>query len=162
VRNAVDHGVESGEGRARAGKAADAELRIETEIVGNDFVVSVSDDGPGVDHAALLARARSLGLDVSEHTPLAELVFADGVTSRAPAGELSGRGVGLSATRQACAAAGGVMELESRAGRGTRFTFRVRRPVLKPSPLATVLEQRWSLAPSSARPRAVGDSVLPR
>jgi two-component system chemotaxis sensor kinase CheA len=161
VRNAVDHGVEPEDERARAGKSPEAQIRIETRIDGNDFLVSVADDGPGIDRALLLERARGMGLDVDEHTPLSELVFADGVSSRRPASELSGRGVGLSATRQACSVSGGVVELESEPGRGARFTFRFRRPVLKPSPLAAVLEQRWSLAPSSRRPVAGAEPSEP-
>lgn len=161
VRNAVDHGVETPEVRVRVGKSAEAEIRIETRIEGNDFLIIVADDGPGIDRALLFERARGLGLDVDEHTPLGELVFADGVSSRRPASELSGRGIGLSATRQACAVAGGVAELESEPGRGARFTFRFRRAVLKPSPLAAVLEQRWSLAPSSRRPVAGAEASAP-
>lgn len=161
VRNAVDHGVETPAERERAGKSGVAEIRIATRIEGNDFLISVADDGPGIDRARLLERARGLGLDVDEQTPLGELVFADGVSSRRPANELSGRGIGLSATRQACAVAGGLVELESEPGRGARFTFRFRRAVLKPSPLAAVLEQRWSLAPSSRRSLTGTDAAVP-
>jgi len=80
----------------------------------------------------------------------AALVLTDGFSTRADVTDLSGRGVGLSATAEACRAEGGRLEIQNDVGRGARFVFRFRRPVVKTGALAAKVERRWSLVPAKA------------
>src|SRR5262249_41655859 len=66
VRNAISHGIESPEERAAAGKPAEATIRLAASTAGESVVLEVSDDGRGIDAAAIAARARAEGLSVAE------------------------------------------------------------------------------------------------
>lgn len=138
VRNSVDHGVESPADRRAAGKPERGRVVV-TATPGRDGVeVSVSDDGGGLDLAALAEAARRGGLRVpSSSTALAELVFVPGLTTRPSAGESSGRGVGLDAVRARVASLGGAVEVDSERGRGTVFTLRL--PVERPRVAVTLV-----------------------
>jgi chemotaxis protein histidine kinase CheA len=149
VRNAVDHGAESEAERAAARKPRVTQLELATERSDAGFVISVRDDGRGVDRAALLVAARRLNPTVRDDTPLEQLLFMDGVSSRSEVTHTSGRGVGLSAVGQACLAEGGRVEVITSPGQGTTFRFIFRAPVVKPGALAARLERRWSLLPES-------------
>jgi ABC-type amino acid transport substrate-binding protein len=126
-RNAVDHGLESPDERAAAGK--DESGRITCRIAAGLGVVriEVAEDGRGVDIPAVRSRAFELGLAGAEElaamddASLLRLLFRDGFTSRRVAGELSGRGVGLAAVWAEAVRLGGGVELENHPGKGTRL-----------------------------------------
>jgi len=125
VRNAFDHAIESAEEREAAGKDAQGCIRIEAFQRGNHVVIAVSDDGRGIDTAALRTRAEAAGLvradeTLSERETL-DLVFAAGLSTRAEVTETSGRGVGMDVVRQNLTALGGVVDVDSRPGRGARI-----------------------------------------
>jgi signal transduction histidine kinase len=147
IRNAVDHGLEAPEVREQAGKKPEGRLLLRTALVGGEFCLEVEDDGAGLDLAALRQAARERKLAVHGDGSDVQLVFADGVTTRAQATDISGRGVGLSATRDACEAHGGSIDVLSQAGRGTRFAFYFRRPIVDAAAVAAKRERRWRLAP---------------
>jgi len=149
VRNAIDHGIESPEERERAGKPAQATLRLRTYQTEDAFLLELADDGPGIDRESLLHAAQRRGLPVESDATLADLVFMEGVSSREQVSELSGRGVGMSAVLEACQAEGGQLEVKTEKNQGTCFQFRFRRPVVRTGELAARLERRWSLAPSA-------------
>jgi len=121
VRNAVDHGIESPEERVARGKPAVGTLRLGAAIEGGRLVVSVADDGAGVDLERVRRRARELGLPCHSQSQVLEAIFADGVTTRTDVSEISGRGVGTSAVRSACRQLGGEVTIESEFGRGTEL-----------------------------------------
>jgi two-component system chemotaxis sensor kinase CheA len=123
VRNAVDHGIESEDARLQAGKPAQSRIRVATSLENERFVITVEDDGPGVDWEALRARADEMGVDPMTFETRENLVFLPGVTSKASVTELSGRGVGMVAVRDACEALGGRVEIVSEAGQGTCVKF---------------------------------------
>jgi two-component system chemotaxis sensor kinase CheA len=123
LRNAVDHGIEDEALRRRRGKPCQGCIRVATSVENGQFLVTVEDDGPGVDWEALRAKAGALGIDPKTVEKRENLVFLPGVSSKASATELSGRGVGMAAVRDACEALGGRVEIASEAGRGTRVTF---------------------------------------
>jgi chemotaxis protein histidine kinase CheA len=150
TRNAVDHGVEPVAERAAAGKNERATIRLSTREDDDFFYVQISDDGRGIDADALLlaAEARGVRLDPGQDPRL--LVFADGVSTRADVTDLSGRGVGLSATKAACDAVDGRVQVSSEPGRGATFVFRFRRPFVKIGGLAEKVARRWSLRPLPA------------
>jgi two-component system chemotaxis sensor kinase CheA len=127
VRNSIDHGIEPVEERLAAGKAAQGCTKINAFQRGNHVVISVSDDGKGIDRAALLARAESLGL-VSADTELSDretlnLIFVPGLSTQVGVSETSGRGVGMDVVRENVAALGGAVEVESIPDRGTTISM---------------------------------------
>jgi two-component system chemotaxis sensor kinase CheA len=129
LRNAVDHGLESAEGRLAAGKPVPAVIRIRAERRGEHVVVEVADDGRGVD----LERVREVALDRGLVTVEAlaaldaaatlDLIFTPGFSTAATVGDLSGRGVGMDAVRAAIARLGGEVQMLSRAGQGSTVRF---------------------------------------
>jgi HPt (histidine-containing phosphotransfer) domain-containing protein/two-component sensor histidine kinase len=123
VRNAVDHGIESPDERTRAGKA-EPRLTFAAERRAGELVVTLADNGRGIDWEAVRNRATRWGMPQASQRDLIEALFADGVSTRDQATEVSGRGVGLAALRSAVAFLGGLIDVESIPGQGTCFTFR--------------------------------------
>jgi two-component system chemotaxis sensor kinase CheA len=123
LRNAVDHGIEDRELRRESGKAEQSLIKVSTKIDGERFVVTVEDDGPGVDWATLRAKAGKLGIAASVLEKTENLVFLPGVSSKASVTELSGRGFGMAAVRDACVALEGAVSISSEPGVGTRVSF---------------------------------------
>jgi two-component system, chemotaxis family, sensor kinase CheA len=119
VRNAVDHGGQTPDERRDAAKPEAMQLTFECVRDASALRIRVSDDGAGINWERVRERARTRGLphETAEH--LHEALFADGLSTREVASELSGRGVGLGALRGACAALGGQVAIRSRTGRGT-------------------------------------------
>jgi len=105
VRNAVTHGIESAAERAAAGKAEEASLRLRAGREGNQILIEVSDDGRGIDAAAVKRRALDKGfLRADEAEAMSEadalqLVFRAGLSTAATITEHAGRGVGLDVVR---------------------------------------------------------------
>jgi len=122
VRNAVDHGGQPAEVRAAQGKPAALCLRFESRTEPDGSVlVAISDDGAGVDWERVRQRAAERGLPCATDDELHEALFADGLSTRDDVSILSGRGVGLGALREACAAIGAQVRLRSERGVGTRM-----------------------------------------
>src|SRR4029077_18944442 len=84
-------------------------------------LISIQDDGPGVDWQVIARRARERGLPNDTHADLVAALFTDGISSRAKTTATSGRGVGLGALRSAVDSLGGELELSSAAEAGTLF-----------------------------------------
>ena len=127
VRNAVDHGLESPEVREASGKHREGALVIRLEQHSNMLFVEVSDDGRGLDLAAIKDAAVRRGLSSEQAleamTPaqLHQLIFRNGFSTRAEVSEVSGRGVGLDVVRSQIQELQGRVEVESTKGQGTRF-----------------------------------------
>jgi two-component system chemotaxis sensor kinase CheA len=132
VRNAVAHGIEPIGERRELGKPDAGVVRIvcsagETNgkaahVEPCPVHIVVEDDGHGLDAKALEARARESGKHVAD---VAELAFAEGISTATMTNELAGRGVGLPAVRSALASVGYRVEVESHPGQGARFVIRV-------------------------------------
>ncbi len=122
LRNAVDHGIEDRELRRKGGKPEQAAIKVVTAMDGDRFVVTVEDDGPGVDWERLWTRAGELGV-ASSALEERELICLPGLSSRDTVTELSGRGMGMGAVAEACQALGGTIEVRSQHGVGTRVQF---------------------------------------
>jgi two-component system chemotaxis sensor kinase CheA len=123
LRNTVDHGIEAQEERRRRGKPEQSLIRVSTAIEGDSFVVTVDDDGPGVDWERLQNNAAELGVAGSACAESVDLLCLPGVSSKDIVTELSGRGFGMAAIADACRALGGTIEVKSERGIGTSIGF---------------------------------------
>jgi len=127
VRNAFDHAIESPSERERVGKSSEGMIRIEASQRGNHVVIEVADDGRGIDPAVVRARAEACGLvspgEVLSHRETLELIFSPGLSTREEVTETSGRGVGMDVVRANLTALGGLVDVDSTIGRGTRITL---------------------------------------
>jgi two-component system, chemotaxis family, sensor kinase CheA len=128
VRNAIDHGIEARAERLAVGKPPVGTIALNAFQKGNHVVIEVEDDGRGMDHGALVAAAVRKGMvsaeeakDLSESEMLA-LVFMPGFTTKEVATDLSGRGVGLDVVKTNIAKLGGVVDITSDVGIGTKMT----------------------------------------
>ncbi|PXA84766.1 chemotaxis protein CheA [Nostoc sp. 3335mG] len=125
VRNALDHGIETPERRASAGKSAQGSLRLRFARSGEQLHVWLSDDGAGIDPARIKAIAVERGVITSEASSLlddgsaTQLIFAPGFSTADQVTDVSGRGVGMDAVRRNVEAAGGRIEVESQVGAGS-------------------------------------------
>lgn len=161
TRNAVDHGIEAVSSRVEQGKPERAKVTLRTFQTDGSFCVEVSDDGGGIARDALLHAANARGVTLADGRDPLLLIFEDGVSTRDEVTELSGRGVGLSAVKQACEAEGGRCRVQSSPGEGTRISFEFRRPVVKTGTLEQRVLKRWSLTPPAASADQ-GSTTLPR
>ena len=141
-RNAVIHGIEDPDERMANGKEPAGRIECRIWLDGSSFMMSIADDGAGIDVEQLRGRAVSLGLmsredadGLSEDEAMA-LIFVDALSSRNQVDELAGRGVGLAAVRAETRALGGRVTVTSFRGKGTRFQFSL--------PLPTRTGQRLS------------------
>ena len=131
VRNALDHGFETPDERRAAGKPATGTLSISARHSGGNVVISVADDGRGVDPAVVAATAVRRGLLTAEQADsldparAIDLLFAPGFSTRDTASDVSGRGVGMDAVRATVRAVGGEVWLTSEPGRGTTAQLRL-------------------------------------
>ncbi|HEX3236197.1 MAG TPA: chemotaxis protein CheW [Gemmatimonadales bacterium] len=123
VSNAVVHGIERPDQRTGAGKPGEGLLRLEAASVSGRVVITLSDDGRGLDEAAIRARADELGLDgrTSDPADLHSLIFVPGLSTAEQLSTRAGRGVGLDVVAGSIHTLGGTIEVESQAGRGTAF-----------------------------------------
>ncbi len=125
IRNAVDHGVERPEERRAQGKPEEATLTLSALHEGGNVVISLRDDGKGLNTAAILDRARSRGLVPPAETPAAAeiwgLIFHPGFSTAEKVTNLSGRGVGMDVVKRTVEALRGRIQVTSEAGQGSTF-----------------------------------------
>jgi two-component system chemotaxis sensor kinase CheA len=129
IRNAIDHGIESGDERMRVGKPPVGTIALNAFQKGNHVVLEVEDDGAGMDPKAILATAVRRGVvttyEADDMTPreVLALVFMPGFTTKEVATDLSGRGVGLDVVKTNMGKLGGVVDITSDVGIGTKMTI---------------------------------------
>jgi two-component system chemotaxis sensor kinase CheA len=129
LRNAVDHGIETPDARAAAGKSPVGRIVIEARREKDSIRVAVCDDGAGIDLDAVRRRAVEAGVvhpdlaaDLAAEQ-IAALVFEPGLSTAAEVSEISGRGVGMDAVRSTLESLGGSVEIATERGRGTTTTL---------------------------------------
>lgn len=130
ARNAVFHGIEKPENRTGAGKDETGSVRLSIELVGESIVIKLSDDGSGLDFAAIRKRAETGMSDtdrskLEDKNALLQLLFSPGFTTASAVGMHAGRGVGLSLVRDRIREAKGTIKLQSEDGKGTVFTITI-------------------------------------
>ena len=131
VRNSIDHGIETPEGRLAAGKPATGVVTLDALQEGGSIVVNVSDDGRGLNRDKIFAKAVERGLvdadSVFTDEQVYELIFQPGFSTADQVTDLSGRGVGMDIVKRTINGLGGTVNVSSFEGFGT--TFRIRLPL---------------------------------
>jgi two-component system, chemotaxis family, sensor kinase CheA len=131
VRNSLDHGLEPADEREAAGKPATGTLEIAAHHTGGSVMISVRDDGRGIDPARVARKAVERGLitaDAADSVDLAqaiELLFSAGFSTAEEMSDISGRGVGLDAVRTTIRGLGGEVFVQSELGGGTTTNIRL-------------------------------------
>lgn len=128
IRNAVDHGLELPKERTEAGKNPKGSITFSAENTIGELMISVTDDGRGIDLEKILEKAREKHLMTKpeeEYDPqeILELILSPGFTTNEEVTEYSGRGVGLDVVKNILEEAGGHLYIQSEAGKGSTFTI---------------------------------------
>lgn len=128
IRNALDHGIESPEERAAHGKDKKGKIRFNVESTVGELLVSISDDGAGLDEEKIRQKARQEHLfnrpeEEYSFDEICELILMPGFTTNESVTEYSGRGVGLDVVKSVLENAGGHIYINSRPGEGSTFTI---------------------------------------
>lgn len=131
LRNCIDHGIEMPEVRKKAGKSKQGIIHLTAAHHGDSLMIEITDDGAGVDLAAVRAAAvrkriltEQAAEGLSDHDAL-WLIFRAGLSTSPIITDLSGRGVGLDVVRQRVEHLHGLIDVENRTGQGVRFTLTV-------------------------------------
>lgn len=147
VRNALDHGIERADIRTAAGKPPHGTLRLRALIDGEQLTIELTDDGRGVNWARVREKARERGLPHATEQELVEALFSDGLSTAEAVSGVSGRGVGMSAVREAARQLDGTVNVSSRPNSGTTVCFRF--------PVAALAATSWTSRYPGARPSLV-------
>src|SRR5476649_2939687 len=131
VRNAVDHGIESPEEREASGKSRGGRVILSAEQEGDHILLSISDDGKGMDPAVLRAIAVKRGVmdkdaaDRLSDTDCYNLIFAPGFSTKTEISDVSGRGVGMDVVKTKIAQLNGSINIHSTKGQGSKIIIKV-------------------------------------
>ncbi|MDG9757425.1 chemotaxis protein CheA [Pseudomonas sediminis] len=131
VRNAVDHGVETPEEREKAGKARAGRVVLSAEQEGDHILLSITDDGKGMDADVLRAKAVEKGLldkDAADRLNEFEcynLIFAPGFSTKTEISDVSGRGVGMDVVKTKISQLNGTVNVFSQKGQGSKIIIKV-------------------------------------
>ncbi|KAB2312315.1 response regulator [Betaproteobacteria bacterium SCN2] len=125
LRNAIAHGLEAPGERAQAGKSEYGEIRLSAKHEGNEMVLTVSDDGRGLDLQRIHQKAIERGLldpgVEPGNTQLAQMIFVAGFSTADEVTQIAGRGVGMDVVKNEIAGLGGRIEIATEAGKGVSF-----------------------------------------
>jgi two-component system chemotaxis sensor kinase CheA len=131
VRNAIDHGIEPADVRLRRGKPEMATVRLSASHRGNSVIISISDNGGGIDVERIRDRAVARGLVSAEQAAtlspreLTDFIWQPGFSTAKQVSNISGRGVGMDIVRTRIEALSGSIDVETKLGEGTTFTIRL-------------------------------------
>jgi len=131
VRNSLDHGLELPDVRESAGKPRKGTIRLEARQEGDQIIISVADDGAGIDPARIAKKAMEKGLVTADRLrtmttrEILDFVFLPGFSTAEKISDLSGRGVGMDVVRSNLTKLNGTIELESKLGAGTTVFLRL-------------------------------------
>ena len=131
LRNSLDHGIEDAAGRAAAGKPAIGLIQVDARQQGDQIIVTIGDDGRGIDPERIRRKVVEKSLYSAEHAAalsrreLLEALFLPGFSTADKVNNLSGRGVGMDVVRTNLRRLNGSVEIESALGDGTTITLKV-------------------------------------
>ena len=161
IRNAVDHGIELPAERLKAGKREIGILSVAARQSGNQILIDIQDDGRGINGKKLVEKAIAAGVvekaDAANLNPREQLalIFEAGLSTAKEVTAISGRGVGMDVVRSNIERIGGIVEVDSTLGQGTRMTLRV------PLTLTIIPALTVSVAGQSfAIPRSAIDEIV--
>lgn len=127
IRNAVDHGIELPDEREKQGKPRAGKLVLHARHQAGEVVISLHDDGRGLDQAAILARAQDLGLvqagEELDEQDIFKLIFQAGFSTAQSLSNLSGRGVGMDVVQHTMTELRGRHKIQSTPGQGTQISL---------------------------------------
>jgi two-component system chemotaxis sensor kinase CheA len=129
IRNSIDHGLEGPEQRKEAGKPAQGHIHLSARHTGDKVLISITDDGKGLDRTRIRARAEENGLiqpgqEMSD-SELFQVIFQPGFSTAQKVTNLSGRGVGMDVVKRTLDALRGSIDIASTTGKGTEITLRL-------------------------------------
>jgi len=129
IRNAADHGLETPEQRAAAGKPAAGTIALAARQSGAEVIITITDDGRGIDRARVRAKAEENGLitpdAVLNDQELLQLIFQPGFSTAQQVTSLSGRGVGMDVVKRTIEGLRGAIEVTSHIGEGSQIALRI-------------------------------------
>lgn len=130
LRNCFDHGIEAPADRLAAGKSATGKIEITAFYRGNQTMITIRDDGKGMDLARIRAKAIKMGIDEemlndTSEKELLDLIFEPGFSTAEKVTDLSGRGVGMDVVRTNLQSAQGEIQIGTKAGQGSTFTITI-------------------------------------
>ena len=131
IRNAMDHGLETPDERLAAGKSRKGTLILSAAHEGNQIVISIKDDGKGIDAEKIARKAREKGLITDEQLAamgqreMLDLIFLPGFSTKEKATDLSGRGVGMDVVRTNIKKLNGIIDIKSDLGQGSEFILKL-------------------------------------
>jgi two-component system, chemotaxis family, sensor kinase CheA len=129
IRNAVDHGIEAPELRVARGKSPTGTILLSAAQESNQVVITLIDDGGGIDAAGVRRKAVERGLvrpdEALTDRDAIQLIFTEGFSTARTVTDVSGRGVGLDVVVQSMERLNGLIEAETIAGAGTKFTLQL-------------------------------------
>ncbi len=129
VRNSIDHGLETPADRLAAGKSETGTVTLSARQSGGEVIISIKDDGRGINRERVRAKAESSGLIAPgqslSDSELLQLIFAPGFSTAAAITNLSGRGVGMDVVKKTVEALRGAIDIESKPGEGSDVSLRI-------------------------------------
>ncbi len=129
IRNSMDHGIEEPETRRAAGKPTTGTIHLSARHAGAQVLISISDDGKGIDREAVRARALERGLIAAEvrlsESEIFSLIMAPGFSTAKTVSDVSGRGVGMDVVKRNVDALRGTIDIQSQPGAGSKVTLRL-------------------------------------
>ncbi len=131
IRNAMDHGLEIPDERILAGKAREGKLVLAAAHEGNQIIISIKDDGKGLDPEKIGRKAIEKGLITEEQfagmmpREVLDLIFLPGFSTKEMASDLSGRGVGMDVVKTNIKKLNGIIDIKSELGKGSEFILKL-------------------------------------
>jgi two-component system chemotaxis sensor kinase CheA len=131
IRNALDHGLELPEDRVAAGKPRTGNVVLAANHEGNQIIISIKDDGRGIDPEKLARKAIDKGLVTEDQVAamsqkeILDLIFLPGFSTKEKATDLSGRGVGMDVVRTNIRKLNGLIEIKSEVGKGSEIILKL-------------------------------------
>ncbi len=131
IRNSMDHGIESPEEREKVGKDPKGTIRLAAEHEGNHIIITIADDGGGIDPQKIIAKSIEKGIITKEKASeltdkeALNLIFAPGFSTAEKVTNISGRGVGMDVVKTNVTKLRGIIDIESEVGKGTSIIIKL-------------------------------------
>jgi two-component system chemotaxis sensor kinase CheA len=129
IRNCIDHGIEASSERVASGKPSQGTIMVSASHSGASVLISITDDGKGLDTDAIMAKAVEKGIiqsdAVLDEHEIHNLIFVPGFSTATTVTSVSGRGVGMDVVRTSIEGLGGSVDISSAKGRGTTITLKL-------------------------------------